>query len=51
MNATTSIEIARNTLLVPAGLDEGALERVFGTILMHRADYADLYFQLSLIHI
>ena len=47
MNATASIEIARNTLLVPAGLDEGALERVFGTILAHRADYADLYFQYS----
>ena len=47
MNATPSMQIARNTLLSPTGLDENMIERVFGTILAHRADYADLYFQYS----
>ncbi len=44
---TSALQIARNTLLTPAGLDEAALARVFGSILAHRADYADLYFQHS----
>jgi TldD protein len=41
------LDIARATLLQPFGLDEAALGRVFGTILAHRADDADLYFQHS----
>jgi TldD protein len=43
----TSLDIARATLLDPFGLDERATQEVFGTILAHRADDADLYFQYS----
>ena len=46
MNAT-SISIAQSTLLKPYGLNESAIESVFGEILSHDADYADLYFQYS----
>ncbi len=47
MIATPALQIARNVLLSPAGLDDNSLERVFGAILTHRADYADLYFQYA----
>jgi TldD protein len=43
----TSLDIARATLLSPFGLDVGATSSVFGTILAHRADDADLYFQYN----
>jgi TldD protein len=43
----TSLDIARATLLAPFGLDERATQGVFGTILAHRADDADLYFQYN----
>ena len=43
----TTLDIAKATLLAPAGLDELATERVFGTILAHKADDADLYFQYN----
>jgi TldD protein len=43
----TPLDIAKATLLAPAGLDELATERVFGTILAHKADDADLYFQYN----
>ena len=43
----TSLEIARATLLAPFGIDEIATGNVFGTILAHRADDADLYFQYN----
>ena len=46
MNATP-ISIAQSTLLAPYGLNESAIESVFGEILTHDADYADLYFQYS----
>ena len=46
MNATP-ISIAHATLLTPYGLNESAIESVFGEILTHDADYADLYFQYS----
>ncbi|HEX5128697.1 MAG TPA: metalloprotease TldD [Usitatibacter sp.] len=39
--------MARSTLLAPAGVDPIATERVFGTILAHKADDADLYFQYN----
>lgn len=42
-----TLEIARSTLLAPSGLDEAATQRVFGTILAHRADDADLFFQYN----
>ena len=44
---STSLDIAKATLLSPFGLDEAATRSVFGTILAHRADDADLYFQYN----
>ena len=38
---------ADSTLLAPHGLDAGSLSRVFGQIMTHNVDYADLYFQYS----
>ena len=43
MNQT--LEIARNTLLKPAGLNEQQLEKILGNILGSTIDNADLYFQ------
>ena len=43
----TALDIAKATLLAPAGIDEVATGRVFGTILAHKADDADLYFQYN----
>ena len=42
----TPLGIAQATLLAPFGLDQVATDRVFGTILAHKADDADLYFCL-----
>ncbi len=51
MNAPANSEIlfatADRTLLAPYGLDAVGLTRVFGQILSHQVDYADLYFQYS----
>jgi TldD protein len=44
MTAST-LDIARQHLLVPAGIDEGDLDRVFGKLLAHAVDSGDLYFQ------
>ena len=41
------LEIAKATLLSPFGIDEVATSRIFGTILAHRADDADLFFQYN----
>ncbi|HXF17367.1 MAG TPA: metalloprotease TldD [Burkholderiales bacterium] len=38
---------ADRTLLTPYGLDVAGLDRVFGQIMTHKVDYADLYFQYS----
>ena len=38
---------ADRTLLAPYGLDAGGIDRVFGQIMTHSVDYADLYFQYS----
>jgi TldD protein len=43
----TPLDIAKATLLSPFGLDELATSRIFGTILAHRADDADLFFQYN----
>src|SRR5215813_5895415 len=43
----SALDIAKATLLVPFGIDEVATARVFGTILAHKADDADLYFQYN----
>ena len=44
---TSPATIAQSTLLKPYGLNQTALDSVFGEILSHDADYADLYFQYS----
>ncbi len=41
----TSLDIARQRLLAPAGIDDGDLESVFGRLLGHAVDGGDLYFQ------
>jgi TldD protein len=43
--STSNLDIARQRLLTPAGLDENDLDRVFGTLLGHAVDSGDLYFQ------
>ncbi|MDD5403128.1 MAG: metalloprotease TldD [Sulfuricella sp.] len=43
----TLFATAESTLLKPCHLDSGKLQQVFGEIMKHRADYADLYFQYS----
>src|SRR5258706_5849930 len=43
----SALDIAKATLLAPFGIDEVATGRVFGTILAHKADDADLYFQYN----
>ncbi len=40
------LTLARELILRPSGLD-GRLEGVFGEVLTHSVDFADLYFQLS----
>lgn len=47
MQSANVFETASATLLAPHALDEGRLQRVFGEIMAHRVDYADLYFQYS----
>ena len=43
----STLDIAKATLLTPFGVDEAATAQVFGTILAHRADDADLFFQYN----
>src|SRR5688572_30533484 len=38
---------AREILLAPYALDDNRLQSVFGQIMTHKVDYADLYFQYS----
>ena len=40
-------ETAQEILLAPYSLDDQRLQSVFGEIMTHRVDYADLYFQYS----
>jgi TldD protein len=40
------LQIAKQNILDPSGLDEAQLERVLGKMLGHSVDYADLYFQV-----
>ena len=44
---TDSLSIARELILSPGGLDESRLNQVFGEVLRHRVDFADLYFQIT----
>ena len=43
----TSFATANDILLAPYSLDAGRLDTVFGQILAHRVDLADLYFQYT----
>ena len=43
----SSFATAHEVLLAPYSLDAGRLQAVFGKILAHRVDYADLYFQYT----
>jgi hypothetical protein len=45
--STDPMVIARDSILAPSGLDESRLGRVFGQVMSHAVDYADLYFQLA----
>ncbi len=50
MNDTATadpLSLARELILAPGGLDDGRLEKVFGQVLSHSVDFADLYFQLA----
>ena len=45
MMPESNLDIARQRLLVPAGIDENDLNKVFGRLLGHAVDSGDLYFQ------
>ena len=47
MLAANIFETASAMLLAPHALDAGRLQSVFGQIMAHHVDYADLYFQYS----
>src|SRR6267378_8148852 len=48
MNAPEQLfSAAQSFLLAPHDLETGKLAGVFGSLLSHRLDYADLYFQYS----
>ncbi|WP_124949122.1 metalloprotease TldD [Sulfuriferula thiophila] len=46
-SAATLLETAQETLFVPNQLDIGQLDSVFGRLMDHHLDYADLYFQYT----
>ncbi|MGD8629599.1 MAG: metalloprotease TldD [Gammaproteobacteria bacterium] len=43
--SSSNLDIARQRLLLPAGIDEHDLDRVFGRLLGHAVESGDLYFQ------
>src|SRR3970282_794688 len=45
--SNASMQLARKALLTAHGLEARHLEGIFGKMLTHRVDYADLYFQYS----
>ncbi len=50
MNEVATIDplkLARDLILSPSGLDDRRLDQIFGEVLAHSVDFADLYFQLS----
>jgi len=42
-----ALQLARDRILTPSGLDEGRLEQALGSLLGARVDAGDLYFQLA----
>jgi TldD protein len=50
MNDVATIDplnLARDLILRPSGLDDRRLDKIFGEVLSHSVDFADLYFQVS----
>ncbi len=47
MQKDSVFALAQQSLLTPFALDEHQLEKIFGKMLAHQLDYADLYFQYS----
>ena len=47
MTEQSPMSIARELILRPSGLDDSRIDRVFGDVLTHSVDFADLYFQLA----
>ncbi len=47
MQKDSLFSLAQQSLLAPHALDTSHLQQVFGQMLAHRVDYADLYFQYS----
>jgi TldD protein len=45
--AEAHLDLARQMILTPSGLDEGRVAQVLGNVMGYSVDYADLYFQLS----
>ncbi|MDD2721015.1 MAG: metalloprotease TldD [Gallionella sp.] len=43
----TLFDTAQQTLLLPASLGARQIEQIFGSMMTHQLDYADLYFQYS----
>ena len=41
------LDLARELILQPGGLDDTRIDNVFGQVLTHSVDFADLYFQLA----
>ncbi len=46
LTRTDPLTLARDLILRPSGLD-GRLENIFGEVLTHSVDFADVYFELS----
>jgi TldD protein len=44
---TDPLSVARELILRPSGLDDSRLDSIFGEVLQHSVDFADLYFQLA----
>ncbi|EIJ46598.1 Zn-dependent protease [Herbaspirillum sp. GW103] len=42
-----ALQVARDLLLTPFGLDESKLLKALGSMFTHKVDYADLYFQFT----
>jgi TldD protein len=47
VSPVSHLAVARSTLLTPYQLTDASLEGIFGEIMQHDADYADLYFQYA----
>ncbi len=41
------LDVARQSILVPSGLDDERIAQVLGSVMGYSVDYADMYFQLS----